>query len=321
MTAIKLNEITIHTIGHWPLHIRVITLFLLGFGLLVCGFTVFVSSNYEEWETANKNYRMLKDEWVNKKQKLKHSYLTIQERKKLDEMWLDLIERLGEPIPLADVLQSLEHLAHANRVHLKNVKQLSVKKQNDLTTLPLQIIMSGNAISIKKFLHDIAQLKRIMVIDQFLWTNGHAENNETELTLTANLFAYELPPDIVNDNSKVSTARLSKNNQTILPFSIKNEFDKSESDNQALTKVSLDKIILSGIIQQNEKYWALLMTPDNKVHAAIVGEKVGLNSGIINKISAAQVEVVEQLTNGKQVKYFVLSLEKNKKMADSNSIN
>ena len=298
MTALKLNEITIENIGDWPLRIRVIILFLLAFGLLLCGFNIFIGDNYRQWQIINKDYLLLKNEWINKKQKLKNSHSNIHGRKKINEIGSDLTQKLGEPIPVIDVLQDLQRLAQVNQLDFKNVKQLSIRKQNDLTILPLQIVVTGDSTAIKNFLHEMAKLKRIISVDQFSWVSSDVASTKTELMLIINLYAHALPFNAVNP--------VIKNEQTMIQPSV---VDESKNDIPSLTKVSLDRIILSGIIQQDGKYWALLMTPDNKLHSAIVGKKIGLNGGSINKINAKQMEVVEKLSGGRQEKKFVFVLK------------
>lgn len=65
-----------------------------------------------------------------------------------------------------------------------------------------------------------------------------------------------------------------------------------------------------GVVSHDEQTWAYLMTPDNKIYEAKIGDMIGDHSGKIVKISPNGLEVIEQTSeDGKSSSQRLVTLQ------------
>lgn len=66
-----------------------------------------------------------------------------------------------------------------------------------------------------------------------------------------------------------------------------------------------DVLKLIGIVSLEDRFWAIIETPDGQVHRATVGTEIGQNYGHIVKITNQQVDIVEKRSaeEGRWVEY------------------
>ena len=62
---------------------------------------------------------------------------------------------------------------------------------------------------------------------------------------------------------------------------------------EPLEDYPLDSLKMVGTLMRGKQSWAVIQAPDGTVHRAQVGDHLGQNSGMINKISEEKVDLVE----------------------------
>lgn len=62
---------------------------------------------------------------------------------------------------------------------------------------------------------------------------------------------------------------------------------------EPLEDYPLDSLKMVGTLLRGKQAWAVIQAPDGTVHRAQVGDHLGQNSGMINKISEEKVELIE----------------------------
>lgn len=62
---------------------------------------------------------------------------------------------------------------------------------------------------------------------------------------------------------------------------------------EPLEDYPLDSLKMVGTLLRGKQAWAVIQAPDGTVHRAQIGDHLGQNSGMINKISEEKVELIE----------------------------
>lgn len=85
---------------------------------------------------------------------------------------------------------------------------------------------------------------------------------------------------------------------------------KKSYPNTYLGKYALDNLKLAGILTREDKTWALVTSPDGKMHKITQGMRIGTNQILITKITHNEVQLLDQsyLNYGQKAKKIVLTL-------------
>lgn len=67
---------------------------------------------------------------------------------------------------------------------------------------------------------------------------------------------------------------------------------------EALEQFPLDALSFVGHLEQNDKNWAIIMSPDKLVHKVRVGNYMGMNYGKITSISETKISLLETIEDG-----------------------
>lgn len=62
---------------------------------------------------------------------------------------------------------------------------------------------------------------------------------------------------------------------------------------EPLEDYPLDSLKMVGTLTRGKQAWAVIQAPDGTVHRAQIGDHVGQNSGMINKITEEKVDLIE----------------------------
>ena len=62
---------------------------------------------------------------------------------------------------------------------------------------------------------------------------------------------------------------------------------------EPLEDYPLDSLKMVGTLSRGKQAWAVIQAPDGTVHRAQIGDHLGQNSGMINKISDEKVDLIE----------------------------
>lgn len=62
-----------------------------------------------------------------------------------------------------------------------------------------------------------------------------------------------------------------------------------------LEEFTLEGLRVTGVIERNGHFQVLIVTPDNRLHAAKVGDRIGQNGGTISAISYKGIKVKERV--------------------------
>lgn len=68
---------------------------------------------------------------------------------------------------------------------------------------------------------------------------------------------------------------------------------QSSVSSNPLTGYAINVLRFVGTITENDKIWAYIMTPDNKIYRIAIGDKIGVD-GVVTRIDAKQVDITEQ---------------------------
>lgn len=81
------------------------------------------------------------------------------------------------------------------------------------------------------------------------------------------------------------------------PFENTQDMSQSIDTDKPLTLYPLNMLKFVGTLTANDKYFAYLLTPDNKVYRVTVGDNVGNHHGKVVRIGTNRLNVTEPDTN------------------------
>jgi type IV pilus assembly protein PilP len=67
---------------------------------------------------------------------------------------------------------------------------------------------------------------------------------------------------------------------------------------ELLEKYPLDSLSMMGTLSKNNHLWALIKTPDKKIHRISLGQYLGQNFGQVTQIENTQIKLIELIPNG-----------------------
>lgn len=88
---------------------------------------------------------------------------------------------------------------------------------------------------------------------------------------------------------------------------------KKRYPNSILRSYTLDSLRLVGILNKTHHTWAIIATPDGKMHKIQVGFRIGTNQALVTKITKNTVQLLDQSYEeyGQKAKEITLTLGKN----------
>lgn len=198
MANLDFNNLNFHNPGSLPLPVRL--LMMLGAFVLVLAIGTYVvwgmeDSPYDEFTAAQEKEVKLRQEFSEKAQRANNIEAYEEQKRKLQSMIQDQLKMLPNSNEVAQLLSDISKTATDNGLKIEKIEWAPEVPREMYTELPMNIVIVGDYEKIGNFAADVANLSRIVVIEEF--TIDHYNNNSDELkmTMTAKTYRYNSAKD------------------------------------------------------------------------------------------------------------------------------
>lgn len=236
---------------------------------------------------THKNY-LLKREIQTLKIKIQKVNLLKNQAKTLNKKYNDILTQAPVNNDFASFLKIIDKTAKYSQVELSSIKPQVENNSSDFLVIPLSIAVIGSYTELANFISYLNQSQFLLVIKKFNiepLANDIEDNKKVALNALIELYIIKIPAN----RSYLKQNKINLTNLHIKslrdPFNLKTLNDKLI----ALTSWQIQELQMIGTITQDNKTWAIVRTPSGDAYHVTLGDMLGKNKSIINKISDSTI--------------------------------
>ncbi len=181
MNLDELRNLNFREVGNWPLLPKVVMLALLFVAILAIGAFFDWKDQYETLEAAQNQEATLRTEYAQKKAKAVNYDLYVGQLKEVEQSFGALVKQLPNRAEIDALLTDINQAGLGRGLVFELFRPAPQEKMMDFyAELPINIRITGNYHDMGAFASDVAQLPRIVTLNDV-----QIQNNKGELTLDA----------------------------------------------------------------------------------------------------------------------------------------
>ncbi|MGN1356364.1 MAG: type 4a pilus biogenesis protein PilO [Succinivibrionaceae bacterium] len=198
MASLDYNNLNFHNPGSLPLPVRL--LMMLGSLVLVLAIGTYVvwgmeDSPYDELTAAQEKEVKLRQEFSEKAQRANNIEAYEEQKRKLQSMIQDQLKMLPNSNEVAQLLSDISKTATDNGLKIEKIQWAPEVSREMYTELPMNIVIVGDYEKMGNFAADVANLSRIVVIEEFVIDHYNNNTDELKMTMTAKTYRYNSAND------------------------------------------------------------------------------------------------------------------------------
>ena len=172
MTLDELRRLNLRDVGTWPLLPKVLALALLFVVILVAGGFLDWKEQFETLDAAQQVEAKLKEQYVDKKNKAINYELYRQQLFEIEQSFGALVKQLPNRAEMDALLTDINQAGLGHGLQFELFKPAAQERMADFyAELPITIRITGNYHDMGAFASDIAQLPRIVTLNDVAITN------------------------------------------------------------------------------------------------------------------------------------------------------
>jgi type IV pilus assembly protein PilO len=193
MASIDFNNLNFQNPGSLPLPVKMLAMVLV-FALVLGVFAYFIfyadGSPWEEQENLALKEEQLKKEFAEKAQRANNIEAYEEQKRKLQSMIQDQLKMLPNSNEVAQLLSDISKTATDNGLKIEKIQWASEIRREMYTELPMNIVIVGDYDKIGNFTADVANLSRIVVIEEFVIDHQSNNSENLKMSMTAKTYRY-----------------------------------------------------------------------------------------------------------------------------------
>ena len=198
MASLDYNNLNFHNPGSLPLPVRL--LMMLGSLVLVLAIGTYVvwgmeDSPYDELTAAQEKEVKLRQEFSENAQRANNIEAYEEQKRKLQSMIQDQLKMLPNSNEVAQLLSDISKTATDNGLKIEKIQWAPEVSREMYTELPMNIVIVGDYEKMGNFAADVANLSRIVVIEEFVIDHYNNNTDELKMTMTAKTYRYNSAND------------------------------------------------------------------------------------------------------------------------------
>jgi len=208
MNLDDIRRLNIREVGNWPLLPRILMLLLIFVAMLVAGAVLDWKDRYEEIDAKRQEEGRLKEQYATKKAKAINYDIYVQQLKEIEQSFGALLKQLPNKAEMDALLTDINQAGLGRGLQFELFRPATQERMADFyAELPITIRITGNYHDMGAFTSDVAQLPRIVTLNDV----GIA-NNGGVLTLdaTAKTFRYLDEDEIAKQRAAAKAAAVKK---------------------------------------------------------------------------------------------------------------
>ena len=181
MTLDDLRRLNIREVGNWPLLPRLLMLAFIFIAILIAGAVLDWKDRYEELDQKKQEEAKLKDQYATKKAKAINYDIYVQQLKEIEQSFGALLKQLPNKAEMDALLTDINQAGLGRGLQFELFKPAAQERMADFyAELPIAVKITGNYHDMGAFASDVAQLPRIVTLNDVA-----IQNDKGVLTLDA----------------------------------------------------------------------------------------------------------------------------------------
>ena len=188
MTLDDIRRLNFREAGTWPISVKVVMLLILVLLIVAAGAFFDWKDQYETLGNVQQEELKLRDQYTQKKVKAINFELYVQQLKEVEQSFGALVKQLPNRAEIDALLTDINQAGLGRGLTFELFKPASQEKMEDFyAELPISIRITGNYHDMGAFASDVAQLPRIVTLNDVAIANN---NGVLSLDAVAKTFRY-----------------------------------------------------------------------------------------------------------------------------------
>src|SRR5207244_7859037 len=174
--------------GSWPLAAKIVILSIFALFILAAGAFLDWKDQYETLETAKGEETRLREQYAQKKVKAINFELYVQQLKEVEQSFGALVKQLPNRAEIDALLTDINQAGLGRGLQFELFRPAAQERMADFyAELPIAIKITGNYHDMGAFASDVAQLPRIVTLNDLVINN---DKGTLTLEAVAKTFRY-----------------------------------------------------------------------------------------------------------------------------------
>jgi type IV pilus assembly protein PilO len=188
MTLDDIRRLNIRDAGNWPLLPKIVILFLLFFLILAAGAFFDWRDQFEALDKAQDEEIKLREAYASKKAKAVNLDLYVQQLKEIEQSFGALLKQLPNKSEMDALLTDINQAGLGRGLQFELFRPATQERMADFyAELPISVRITGNYHDMGAFASDVAQLPRIVTLNDVGIVN---DKGTLTMEATAKTFRY-----------------------------------------------------------------------------------------------------------------------------------
>jgi type IV pilus assembly protein PilO len=188
MNLEEFRRLNLRDVGNWPILPKVLILAAIFIVILVLGLLLDWKEQWETLEAAEQEEVKLKEQYAQKKAKAINFELYVQQLNEVEQSFGALVKQLPNRSEIDALLTDVNQAGLGRGLQFELFRPAAQEKMADFyAELPIKIRITGNYHDMGAFASDVAQLPRIVTLNDVAITN---EKGVLALDAEARTFRY-----------------------------------------------------------------------------------------------------------------------------------
>jgi type IV pilus assembly protein PilO len=188
MNLDDLRRLNIRDVGSWPLLPRLAMLALIFIAIVFAGAMLDWKDQYELLDKAKQEETALKEQYATKKAKAINYDIYVQQLKEIEQSFGALLKQLPNKAEMDALLTDINQAGLGRGLQFELFKPAAQERMADFyAELPIQVKITGNYHDMGAFASDVAQLPRIVTLNDVAIAN---DKGVLTLDAVAKTFRY-----------------------------------------------------------------------------------------------------------------------------------
>lgn len=173
MTLDDLNNLNIKDIANWPILPKALAMLILFAGILFAGYWFEWSAQLAELDAAQQNETKLRETFLNKKKQAINLDTYKRQLKEIEQSFGALLKQLPNKSEMDALLTDINQAGLGRGLQFDLFKPAPNETQSEFyAELPITIRLTGSYHDLGAFASDVAQLSRIVTLNDISITTG-----------------------------------------------------------------------------------------------------------------------------------------------------
>src|SRR6266550_713806 len=205
MTLDDFRRLNFREAGTWPLAAKIVILSILALFILAAGAFFDWKDQYETLETAKGDETRLREQYAQKKVKAINFELYVQQLKEVEQSFGALVKQLPNRAEIDALLTDINQAGLGRGLQFELFRPAAQERMADFyAELPISIRITGNYYDMGAFASDVAQLPRIVTLNDVGIVN---DKGTLIMEATAKTFRYLDEEEVAKQRKSAKDAK------------------------------------------------------------------------------------------------------------------